>query len=134
MKINSKNEIIQSPDAKIFAMITDFRKFGEFLPPQVQDWKAEEDYCEFSVSGMITVRVEIAEKTEFSRVVYTIKNDKSIPASFWIDISANSASASDVSLGMEADIPFFMQGMVKEPMQKMADMILQRIKEKAEKM
>ena len=70
MNINSKSDLIQAKDAKIYAMVTDLKRFGEFLPPQVQDWKAEEDYCEFSVAGMVTARVEIAEKVEFSKVVY----------------------------------------------------------------
>lgn len=132
MNINSKSDTIQAQDAKIFEMVTDCRKFGKFLPPQIQDWKAEADYCEFGVAGMVTVRVELTEKTEFSRVVYTIKNDKNIPATFSIDITAIGPDTSDVCIGMEADVPFFLQGMVKEPMQKMADMIVQKIKELSE--
>lgn len=133
MKINSKSDIIQAPDAKIFAMVTDLRKFGEFLPPQVQDWKAEDDFCEFSVAGMVKARVEIAEKVEFSKVVYEIKNDKNLPVRFQIDISGNGAASSAVNVGIEADVPFFLQGMVKDPLQKVADTITLKIKELAEK-
>ena len=133
MKINSKSGEIQAQDAKIYAMVTDLRRFGEFLPPQVQDWKAEEDFCEFSVAGMVKARIEIAEKNEFSKVVYEIKNDKNLPVKFRIDISGNGAAASQVEVGIEADVPFFLQGMVKEPLQKVADTIALKIKELAEK-
>ncbi|MBQ7735545.1 MAG: hypothetical protein IJT61_06405 [Bacteroidales bacterium] len=133
MKINSKSDIIQAPDAKIFVMVTDLKKFGEFLPPQVQDWKAEEDFCEFSVAGMVKARVEIVEKVEFSKVVYEIKNDKNLPVRFQIDISGNGEANSAVDVGIEADVPFFLQGMVKEPLQKVADVMATKIKELAER-
>ena len=133
MTINSKSDLIQAQDAKIYAMVTDLRKFGEFLPPQVQDWKAEEDYCEFSVAGMVTARVEIAEKVEFSKVVYDIKNDKNLPVKFQIDITEKGVEHSEVGIGIEADVPFFLQGMVKDPLQKVADTIVLKIKELAEK-
>ena len=133
MKINSNSGEIQANDAKIFAMVTDCRRFGEFLPPQVQDWKAEENYCEFSVAGMVTARIEIAEKVEFSRVTYTIKNDKNLPVTFRIDITEKGAAASEVGIGIEADVPFFLQGMVKNPLQKVADTMATKIKELAEK-
>jgi hypothetical protein len=133
MKINSNSGEILAKDAKIYAMVTDLRRFGEFLPPQVQDWKAEEDYCEFSVAGMVTARVEIAEKVEFSKVVYEIKNDKNLPVKFQIDITEKGVDNSEVGIGIEADVPFFLQGMVKDPLQKVADTIAQKIKELAEK-
>ena len=133
MKINSNSGEILAKDAKIYAMVTDLRRFGEFLPPQVQDWKAEEDYCEFSVAGMVTARLEIAEKVEFSKVVYEIKNDKNLPVKFQIDITEKGVDNSEVGIGIEADVPFFLQGMVKDPLQKVADTIAQKIKELAEK-
>lgn len=133
MNINSKSDTINATDAKIFAMVTDLRKFGEFLPPQVQDWKAEDNYCEFSVAGMVKARIEITEKVEFSKVVYEIKNDKNLPVKFQIDITEKGVGNSDVNLGIEADVPFFLQGMVKDPLQKVADTITLKIKELAEK-
>ena len=133
MNINSKSDTIQANDAKIFAMVTDCRKFGAFLPPQVQDWKAEEDYCEFSVAGMVTARIEITEKVEFSRVAYTIKNDKNLPVSFRIDINGQGDGKSAVGIEITADVPFFLQGMVKDPLQKVADVMATKIKELAER-
>lgn len=133
MTINSKSDIIQADNAKIYAMVTDCRRFGEFLPPQVQDWKAEEDYCEFSVAGMVTARIEISEKVEFSRVAYTIKNDKNFPVSFCININEKGADNSEVGIEIKADVPFFLQGMVKDPLQKVADVIATKIKELAER-
>lgn len=133
MKINSSSGDIMASESKIYAMVTDCRKFGELLPPQVQDWKAEEDYCEFSVAGMVKARIEISEKTEFSKVVYTIKNDKNLPVSFQIDITGKDVKTSSVNVGIEADVPFFLQGMIKDPTQKVVDMIALKIKELAEK-
>ena len=133
MEINSKSDTIVATDAKIYAMVTDLRRFGEFLPPQVQDWKAEADYCEFSVAGMIKARIEIAEKVEFSKVVYEIKNDKNLPVKFQIDIAGNGIETSNVGVKIEADVPFFLQGLVKDPLQKVANTIALKIKEIAEK-
>ena len=133
MNINSKSDIIQAKDAKIYAMVTDCRRFGEFLPPQIQDWKAEEDYCEFSVAGMVTARIEITEKVEFCRVAYTIKNDKNLPVTFCIDINEKGAENSEVGIEIKADVPFFLQGMVKDPLQRVADVMATKIKELAER-
>lgn len=133
MTINSNSGEIQAKDAKIYAMVTDCRRFGAFLPPQVQDWKAEEDYCEFTVAGMVTARIEITEKVEFSRVAYTIKNDKNMPVSFCIDINGHEDGKSSVGIEITADVPFFLQGMVKDPLQKVADVMTAKIKELAER-
>lgn len=133
MNINSKSDLIQAPNAKIYAMVTDCRRFGEFLPPQVQDWKAEEDYCEFSVAGMVTARIEITEKVEFSHIIYNIKNDKNMPVSFRINIKDEGAGCSGVGISIEADVPFFLQGVVKDPLQRVANVMVTKIKELAER-
>ena len=133
MNINSKSDTIQATDAKIYTMVTDCRRFGDFLPPQVQDWKAEEDYCEFSVAGMLKARIEITEKVEYSHVTYAIKNDKNLPVTFCIDIKEQEVGSSKVDIEIKADVPFFLQGMVKAPLQKVADTIALKIKEIAEK-
>ncbi len=133
MKTTSTANDVKATDAKIYEITTDCRRFGTFLPPQVQDWKAEEDYCEFSIAGMAKARMEIAEKNEFNKVVYVIKNDKNIGITVTIDIMAKGADTSDVTFTIDADVPFFLQGMIREPLQKVTDTLAAKTKELSER-
>ena len=52
---------------------------------------------------------------------------------FQIDITESGVENSEVGIGIEADVPFFLQGMVRDPLQKVADTIVLKIKELAER-
>ena len=68
----------------------------------------------------------------YSLVVFRVGNDKNIPIELKIHIEEHQGS-SFAEIELEADIPFFLQGMVKSPLQKFIEILLEKIKIEAEK-
>ena len=77
-------------------------------------------------------KIEITEKQPYRLVSYKADNDKKIPISLSIFIE-NKETYSLLQIKLNADIPFFLQGMVKTPLQKFIDILEDKIKLEAEK-
>ncbi|MCQ2263753.1 MAG: hypothetical protein MJZ70_05665 [Bacteroidales bacterium] len=127
MNISSTQKDIQAADSKIYNILCDFQKVEKFLPPQVQNWKIEGDTCQFDIQGIASVKMTIVEKQEFSHLAYRMDNDKNMPLSFAFDIKGHGTS-SDLTLNVNLDVPVFLAPMVKGPVQKVADTIVEKIK------
>lgn len=112
MKIDKKIEDIKATDVKVYGMMTDFRALSSRVPPQAEDWKADENHCEFTIKGMMAMKVDIAEKKEFNKVVYQLSNDKGMPATIVVDINGKGKTC-DVALHAEMQVPVFMEFMLK---------------------
>ena len=132
MKINSKQVDVTATDQKIFSLVSNCSHFGKFLPEQVNDWEATNEYCKFSFQGLVTLTLRIVEKTEFSKVVFQAENSHNIPVSFIIYIEGN-GDESEVKVEANMDIPIYLSGMVKKPLQTFVDMTAEKIKIEGEK-
>lgn len=133
MNIDSKVEHIEASSQKVYGMLCDCRNFEEMATQQqIQNWHAEEDYCEFEVPGIAKITLRIQEKQPYSRITYTVGNDKGIPASCTINLTEGEENC-DLALSMNLGIPVFLAPMVKPYMQKFADTLTNAIKMAATK-
>lgn len=133
MKVTSqKNETTASRE-KIFGLVSNCKNFAGFLPSQMQDVEITEDSCSFSIPGITRLILSIVKKTEFEEVCYQANNDKNIPVNIAISITEESVSTNAISVEVDLDVPIFLAGMVKTPLQNFVDMIAPKIKEAAEK-
>ena len=132
MKINSEQVDVTATDQKIFSLVSNCSHFGKFLPEQVNDWEATDEYCKFSFQGLVTLTLRIVEKTEFSKVVFQAENSHNIPVFFIIYIEGN-GDESKVKVEANMDIPIYLSGMVKKPLQTFVDMTAEKIKIEGEK-
>ena len=130
MKVSSKNTQVQASDQKIFSLVSNCTNFGKVLPEQINNWEATEDYCKFTLQGMVTLTLRIAEKQEFSKVVFQAENDQKIPISLTISIQSQ-GSYCDVMVEIDADVPGYLSGMVKNPLQSFVDMAAKKIETEA---
>ncbi len=132
MKITSNTERVHASGEKIFSFITSFNKFGKMLPDKIQDWESGDDYCKFSIDNLVTITLQIAERVDFSKIVYRMDNDRNIPASITILLN-NKGDEQELTIEAEMDIPAIFSGMVKKPLQDFVNMLALRIKQEAEK-
>lgn len=127
MKIDKKVENIKATDAKVYGLMTDFRALSSRIPPQAEDWKAEADHCSFTIKGMMAVQIQIAEKQEFSKIVYQLSNDKNMPATIEVDIDGKGETC-DVTLHADLQVPVFMEFMLKGAVQQVLDKVGENFK------
>lgn len=131
MKVCGKTIHVRANDRDIYDKLCNLSYFEKFLPEQVKEWEAGEDYCQFVIPGIATMRLTITEKTEYSKVIYTADNDKNIPVSIAIFIEGND-DGTDLHADIDAEIPIFLSAMVKKPLQNLVDMIADRVKAETE--
>lgn len=133
MKTKSAAENVAKSAQQVYDMLRDLRKLENFIPKeQVQNLEVGEDYCAFEVAGIAKMKIVADNCVENSRLCYKLENDKNLPASVVFDIEPRGEGRCDLTATMELDVPIFVQGMVRGPMQKVADTAVQKIKEAAE--
>ncbi len=132
MKVSAKQDQIKATDEKIYQLISNPQNFAEFLPAQLEQKECTPEFCKFTIPGMATLTLRVSEKTPFCKVVYTAENDKNIPITIELLIE-NHSETSEVEVGIEAAVPAFLSGMIKNPLQHLANMIVEKIKLFAEK-
>ena len=126
MTVTAKHEPIAATAEQIYAMVSNCNRFGGFIPEQVKGWKSTEDSCQFTVEGIATMEVGIVEKIPFSKVKFQVSNDKNIPMELEIVIE-NQVDTRKIEISMRADVPIFLQPIVKKPMQNLVDVMAARI-------
>ncbi|SRR5574344_421819 len=127
MKIENRTENIRATDCDVYKMVSDCRSLERMMPEQVKDWRVSEDHCEFTIAGIASVQIDVVEKEEFSTVVYRLSNDKNIPVmmSFLIE---GMGGFCNLTVSIDAEVPLFLQSVIKNPLQKVANSIGEKIK------
>jgi hypothetical protein len=109
----------------VFAFVTDIRNFQRFAPKgTIINWTAEKEACSFSVSVVGTVTVRIAEKEEFSKVIYRGDALKKNDFSLTLHIADNIANEAEVRVELSADLNPVMKMMVSKPIVQFLDMLI----------
>ena len=134
MEIQSKKVSVSAKNSVLFGILTNCNHIGKFIPnDKINDWQSTENSCSFSVSGAGKITMDIVEKNPFSSVTFSIGNAaaKDIKAVFRIDETSENTCQLYAAAFLE--VPFFMTQMLKNPLQKFMDMLIDYIKIEAER-
>ena len=129
MKIESKTGQLSFPESTIYAFVSDFRNFNNFIPgDSVKDWKASEDTCSFSMDLLGNVEMNIIEKTP-NKLVKIESNPGVSQYNFtlWIQIKEVASNDSRVRVTMEPQLNAIMLGMVKPQLKKFLDSLIDEL-------
>lgn len=133
MKISSNPVTMSAPADRIFSILVGFAHMDHAPAiPQVTNWTTLEDGCQFTVAGMITCSMRLAEQRPFSYLVYEISSDKGISAKATFHIE-EMGGARQVSIEADADAPIFLQPMIKKPLEQAMNKGLEKLKEMTER-
>ncbi len=131
--IESNKENIKARPEDIYNFLSNMNNFTTLMPPQVENWKADEDSCSFRVSGMADIGLRIIEKLPFNKIV--ISSDGNTPVNFTMLMHINkiSETASDFQIVFISDMNNFMAMMVTKPLTNFVNILAQKLKEYFEK-
>lgn len=133
MKIQSNKETLATSQEKVYDTLVRFTQNAQQPPvPQITNWSADENGCSFTIDGLVTCHFRLTEQVPYSKVCYHIDTDKNLSADAVIHIDAE-GTGSSVQLEAEADVPIFLQAIIKGPIEKALNQALVRIKEMAER-
>lgn len=133
MKIQSNKETLTTSQEKVYETLVRFTQQTQMPPiPQITNWSADENGCSFTIDGLVTCHFQLMEQVPYSKIRYHIDTDKNLSADAVIHIGED-GTGSSVQLEAEADVPIFLQPIIKGPIEKAINQALVRIKEMAER-
>lgn len=129
MKIESKIGKSANSDLKIFEFITNFHNFKELLPAgKVSGWEASEDKCSFNVDPLGRTGLRIIEK-EPNKLVKMASDPEfsSYQFNIWIQLKKVAEDDTRVKITIEPLVNKMLLPMLKLPLKKLADSIIDKI-------
>lgn len=113
LHINSPEETISASPDKVYQMLTRFFERPLENIPGLSNWESFPDGCRFTVYDHITCRLTLKEQQPNTHVAYHAEVESPhVTATAGFDIVPK-GSESILQAKMDADVPFFLQGMIK---------------------
>lgn len=117
-RIESEKTLINKSQAEVFSFLSDFNNYKVLMPEQVVDWKSTTDECSFTIKGMASLGMKMAEKKPESEIKI-IKNGKA-PFDFelycMIESSGENQNQCYLQLIFDADLNPFLKMMAEKPL------------------
>ncbi len=133
MKIQSNKENLNITPDRVFQALLNFTRNTQAPSiPQISNWTVDECGCSFTINDMVTCHFKLTEQIPYSKVSFLIDTDKKFSATADVLIE-DLGYGSAVQIVGEADVPIFLQPMIKGPVEQALNKALARIKEMAEK-
>jgi hypothetical protein len=126
-------ETVDKSASEVYEFLADFRHFEKFLPEQISEWEAGDDYCKFAVQGLGRVKLSFAVKEPFSKIVIQPAPDSGFPIPFFLSalittIDDNHQKSSFQFLAEAAVNPMIAM-MVDGPLKQFVEVITVRLKD-----
>ena len=113
---------------EVFKFVTDIRNFERFIPKGIiSNWIAEKESCSFSVSMLGTVTVRLAEKENFTRVVFDGDALKKNNFSLVLLISDKDKNPAEVKVTLSTDLNPMMKMMAANPIAQFLEMLIKEM-------
>jgi hypothetical protein len=129
MKIESKIGKSTCSDVKIYRFITNFHNFKELLPAdKVTGWEASEDKCSFNVDPLGRTGLMIIEK-EPHKLIKIVSDPEYSKYQFniWIQLKKVAENDTRVKVTIEPLVNKMLLPMLRLPLKKLADGIINKI-------
>lgn len=131
MKIESRIGRSGSEDHQIYGFITDFNNFKELLPEKgVTGWESSTDKCSFHVDPIGRTGLEIIEKTPCNLVkIASIPELSSYQFTIWIQLKQVADKDTRVKITIEPLVNKMLLPMIRGPLKKFVDTLIEKIEE-----
>lgn len=121
----SRRGTVSCSAKELYAFVTDIRNFERFIQKEtINRWKAEKEFCSFSVPMLGTVALRIAEKEEFKRVVYNGDALKKNDFILTLSIADNINNKADAGIVLSADLNPIMKVMATKPIEQFLEKLI----------
>lgn len=126
LEVISKVVKINNSDENIYAKLSDMRNFSRFVPPEVNDWTADENSCSFVVQNK-TIKLQIVEKTAFKLVKISSDENSSDAFTLWVQLQKleQYVTAARIVAHVKANLLVrnLIKGKLQEGMNQIAEML-----------
>lgn len=129
MKIESRIGKSTSSDRQIYAFITDFNNFRDFLPEgKVTGWEATAERCSFHVEPIGRTGLQIVEKEPSSLVkIASVPELSSYQFTLWIQLKRVDENDTRVRITLEPQVNPFLLSIIGPQLQNLVDGLVERV-------
>ncbi|WP_196885126.1 SRPBCC family protein [Aureivirga sp. CE67] len=126
MELQTKKITAQKSQEEIFNFLTDLKNFEQLMPENIEKFEVDGDSFLFCLKGMPEIRLVLNEQTPNEKIVLGAASSK-LSFSLIGAIESVDANSSDVQLFFKGDFNPMMAMMVKKPLQKFMDVLIENI-------
>lgn len=110
---------------EFFNLIGDLNNLKSIMPSQIEGFKSTGTTCSFKMSGMPELALEIAEKTEFSKIsLRSVESQVAFTLNCFINEDGTQCQA---RLEINAELNMMMKMMVEKPLTQFLDILANKI-------
>ena len=138
VKTESKKTEIGRNVEFVFDHVSNFSNFSLMANDKIENFKATEDKCSFTIKGMGNFGLKIIGRIPYEKI--TVASDpevqSSMPLNFFLNLNFEKTEAykCNVTAVIELDVPQIMAMMLKRRLEKAADTLVETLKQRMEMM
>ena len=128
-RIESDRTPINKSSEEIFNFLSNFNNFKKLMPEQVTNWESSEDECSFTIAGMASLGMKMAEKKPNEYI--KVNRNGNAPFDFTLECLLNEKSTmeSEVQLAFNADLNPVLKMMAVKPLTNFLNILVQKLKD-----
>lgn len=126
--IESKQGKITASIDSTYKFLSDIRNLDAYIPAdKVENWTSTEDSCSFSIPQVGEVKLRVTKKEEPKLIKVEPEGKSPLDFAFYIQLMEVSESDCRIKLTFKADLNPMMKMMIKKPLQKGLDQVIDTI-------
>ncbi len=129
MNLESPKVTVQKTSQEIFDFLSKVENFEDIMPENIDKFEVRDDSFKFALKGMPEIRLKMQEQDAPKRIVLGSTSDK-FPFTLTADIEGNTDTSSNVQLKFDGKFNPMVAMMVKGPLQKFINTLIENIKKK----
>ncbi|MEO0310840.1 MAG: hypothetical protein RIQ89_497 [Bacteroidota bacterium] len=115
-RIESKTQPLPFGIEKVFAFLNDCNNLQLLMPPEVSNWQSTASQCSFTIKGMATLGMKIAETTPPSQVKILREGKGPFDFILYCNLSDSGDQKSVIQLIFDADLNPMLKMMAVKPL------------------
>lgn len=131
-KYTGQTEAVQKSASFVYEFLSDFKNFERFLPEQIKEWEAGNDYCRFSIQGLGKIHLTYAERVPNTKIVVQPAYNSGFPVPFYLSCfitqDSNNSNTSAFHFEIEAQVNAMLAMMIDGPLKQFVEIITLRLK------
>ncbi len=127
MRLESPEVEISKSQKEIFEFLVSVENFEKIMPESIEKFELlDNESFLFQLKGMPVLKLQLKEKSDFSKIVLGAKSDK-LPFTLTANIHKIEASSSKFQLVFEGEFNAMMSMMIKSPIKKFINTLSENI-------
>jgi len=125
----SKTLDIAASQSRIYTYLADFRNFGELMPSEITNWKADATTCSFTIQNMADLNMGYGDSIPQEKIIMKSQGKNPFDYDLNILIQNENEDLSEVKIVFNADLNPMLAMMASTPLKNFINMLVEKLKE-----